>query len=124
MKKLIVIILSIFIFSNCSEEDNFQSVNIRLSNKSDFDFKNIIVNTSTGNVAYDNLKSGKISEYKTFDMAYSYAFIELTINDEIYTLQPVDFVGEIPLKNGKYTYVLDAIIQGQSKNLTLRFIKE
>jgi hypothetical protein len=120
MKRLILFIVVVFFFSNCTDDDKFRSVNIRLSNISNFDYKNIIVNTSTGNVAYGDLNSDKVTEYKTFELAYHYAFIELFINDERFAIQPVDYVGETPLKNGNYTYELD--INGNA--LTLRFIKD
>jgi len=120
MKGLIIFIVAVFLFSNCSDDDKLQSVNIRLSNISDFDFKNIIVNTSTGNVAYGDLNSGKVSEYKTFELAYNYAYIEVYIDDQRCAIQPIDYVGETPIKNGNYTYELD--IDGNA--LTFRFIKD
>ena len=63
----------------CSKDDS--TVNIRLSNVSNYSFENIIVGSpSNGEVFYDNLKSGQISNYKPFDEAYGYAFIELEID--------------------------------------------
>ena len=83
-------------------------VQIRLANVSSLDYKNIVVNTSTGNVNFEDLNAGQISDYKSFDLAYRYAFVELEINGETYTIQPIDYVGETPLENGKYTYQIDA----------------
>ena len=34
--------------------------------------------------------------------------MQVEIEGEIYTLQPIDYVGEIPLENGNYTYEIDA----------------
>ena len=107
MKKLMFLVLVIGMFSSCSDEVGNDNVNIRLSNISSTAFENIIVNTSTGNVDYGDLNPGAFSEYKNFEIAYRYAFIQLNCNGETYTLQPIDYVGEEPLKNGNYTYKLD-----------------
>ncbi|WP_370477711.1 hypothetical protein [Tamlana flava] len=32
----------------------------------------------------------------------------MEIDGEVYTIQPIDFVGETPLEKGKYTYQIDA----------------
>ena len=103
---------------SCSRDDE-SNVRIRLSNISTFEYKNIIVNTSTGNVNFENLNSNQSSEYKTFGLAYRYAFIELEIDDEVYTLQPNDYVGETPLKSGNYAYEINA-----DPNLTITLIVE
>lgn len=110
MKKLLILVLSITFLVSCSNDDDPvpSEVNIRLSNISEYDFENIVVNTSTGYVNYENINSGEMSQYKSFEMAYSYAFVELKIEGETYTLQPIDYVGETPLENGHYTYQLNA----------------
>ncbi len=124
MNRLTILIFTVLILSNCSDDENIASVNIRLSNISDYNFKNITVNTSTGNVTYDDLDSGQLSEFKAFDLAYQYAFIELSIDGEIYTHQPIDYVGASPLDKGYYTYELNANPQSQFNSLTLSLIEE
>lgn len=126
MKKILILIISITAFISCSKDDeNSSGLKIRLSNVSQFDFQNIKVNTSTGNVNYGNLKAGNKSDYKTFEMAYRYAFIELEINGKIYTLQPIDYVGESPLVDGNYAYQINANdSQNQYQKLSLTLIKE
>ncbi len=107
MKKTLILYLTIIILFGCSKDNENNEVKIRLSNISQYDFQNIVVNTTTGNVNFGNLSSGQKSEYKEFDKAYRYAFVELEIDGETYTLQPIDYVGETLLKNGIYTYQLD-----------------
>lgn len=126
MKKILILIVSIAAFISCSKDDeNSSDLKIRLSNVSQFDFQNIRVNTSTGDVNYVNLKAGNKSDYKTFEMAYRYAFIELEINGKIYTLQPIDYVGESPLADGNYAYQINANdSQNQYQKLSLTLIKE
>jgi hypothetical protein len=126
MKKILVLIISITTFISCSKDDeNSSELKIRLANVSQFDFQNIKVNTSTGDVNYGNLKAGKKSDYKVFETAYSYAFIEVEINGKTYTIQPIDYVGETPLVNGNYAYQINANnSQEQYQKLSLRLMKE
>ncbi|GGF73945.1 hypothetical protein [Wenyingzhuangia marina] len=112
---------------SCSNnDDNITSeLNIRLSNVSQYDFQNIVVNTSTGNTAFENISPQEMTSYKTFKTAYRYAYVKLEIDGETYTLQPSDYVGETPLKKGNYTYQIDANdSQEQYEKLTLTLIKE
>ena len=126
MKKILILIVAITAFISCSKDDeNSSDLKIRLSNVSQFDFENIKVNTSTGNVNYANLKAGEKSDYKGFETAYRYAFIELEIDGKTYTLQPIDYVGETPLTDGNYTYQINASdSQNQYQKLSLTLIKE
>ena len=127
MKKIFILIISISTLFSCSsgDDNNASELNIRLSNVSQFEFQNIVVNTTTGNTNFENISSQQMSSYKTFQIAYRYAFIELQIDGETYTLQPIDYVGETPLENGNYTYKIDANdSQEQYGKLSLTLIEE
>ena len=125
MKKILILIFAICLCSNCSKDNSNNDVNIRLSNVSDSDFGNIIVNTTTGDTNYGNLKSNQVSEYKNFNKAYRYAYVELNIGEETYTIQPIDYVGETPLTNGNYTYQLDLVSYEEGfLDLTITLIEE
>lgn len=123
--RTILILFWVILLTGCSNDDDVNEVNIRLSNVSDFDFENIVVNTSTGMVNFEDVTSGEQTEYKTFEKAYRYAFVELEIDGETYTLQPFDYVGEEPLKNGNYTYQIDAdVTQEQYGSLSLTLVED
>ena len=127
MNKLLILIISISILFSClnNDDNDTSDIDIRLSNVSQFDYKNIIVNTSIENVHYKNLGSGQSSDFKNFERAYRHAFIELQIDGKTYTLQPVDYFGETILENGKYTYQIDANdSQEQYGKLALTLIEE
>nr|WP_294929690.1 hypothetical protein [uncultured Flavobacterium sp.] len=124
MKKLLILVIIAVVLSGCSSEDSDSELRIRLSNASKFDFQNITVNTSTGNVNFENVSSGQNTTYKNFSKAYRYAFVELQIAGKTYTLQPIDYVGETPLKKGNYTYQITANdSQEQHGKLSLTLIK-
>ena len=124
--RTILILLCVILMTGCSNDDpGATEVNIRLSNVSAFNFESIVVNTSTGLVNFENIGSGEKTTYKTFEKAYRYAFVELEIEGETYTLQPFDYVGEELLKNGNYTYQIDAdISQDQYGSLSLTLVKD
>lgn len=127
MKKILILIISISTLISCSSDDdnNTSKLNIRLSNVSQYDFQNIVVNTTSGNTNFENISPQEMTSYKTFETAYSYAFVELEIDGQIYTLQPIDYVGERPLENGNYTYEIDANDSlEQYEKLTLTLIVE
>jgi hypothetical protein len=101
MKKILILIISITALFSCLNDDNNPSqLKIRLANISQFNFQNIVVNTSTKDVNFENINAGQKTEYKVFQKAYRYAFVKLEIDGETYTLQPIDYVGETPLENG------------------------
>ena len=129
MKKVFFLIITISIIISCSSSsDNYNNtsdLNIRLSNISPYNFKNIVVNTTTGNTIFENINSLETTNYKTFETAYRYAFVELEIDGKKFTLQPIDYFGETPLENGNYTYVINANnSQKQYEKLSLTLIVE
>lgn len=79
-----------------------------MSNVSPYTFQDIRVSTTGDEVSYGDLDTGEFSDYRSFETAYRYGFVELQINGSTYTLQPIDYVGETPLENGWYTYQIDA----------------
>lgn len=106
MKKILILIISIAVLIGCSKDES--NPKIRLANTSQYDFQNIVVNTTTGNINFEDLNSGQKTEYKVFEKAYRYAYVELEIEGKTYKLQPTDYVGENSLENGNYTYQIDA----------------
>lgn len=107
MRKILILILISTIFYNCSSSEDANELQIRISNVSEFNYENINVNASGEMVSFGNLNSNSNSEFKTFDLAYRYAFIQFEIDGETFTLQPIDYVGETPLENGKYSYEIN-----------------
>ena len=127
MKRFLILIIAITAMISCSKDssDNPSGLKIRLSNSSQYNFKDIVINTTTGYVNFGNLNSGEKTEYKEFNKAYRYAFVKLEIDGKTYTIQPIDYVGESTLKDGSYTYQIDVNnTQDQYTNLSLTLIEE
>ena len=118
MKKFYFLLISILLVS-CTQNDS-DLLLLRIKNTSQFDYTDVVVNTSGGEHNYGTISSNQSSDYKAFDLAYRYAFVELKIDGSTYTIQPIDYVGETPLDNGKYTYEINATNSGdQYSRLTL-----
>jgi len=111
MKNLGIIVLFVFLLLGCEKEkeDILETgdILIRIENTSKYAYKEIKVKLDEER-EYENLSSGETSAYRSFSRAYRYAYVELKINDKRYILQPIDFVGEEELKEGKYTYQITA----------------
>ena len=60
-----------------------------------------------------NITTDGFSEYQEYELAYQYAYVQITSGEEVFVLQPIDFVGETPLPIGLYTYVLNIDEEGQ-----------
>ena len=109
MKKLFPILLLI-LFTTCDTVDSDfdpDSVYIRIVNASPIDFMSVTVRFPKSEHTFGRVKSDRISRYQIFEEAYRYGYIEVKTERDTYVLQPIDYVGEQPLRSGKYTFKLD-----------------
>lgn len=81
-------------------------VHVRVENASNFPMNQIEVGFPDTLVSYGDLPPGSKSAYREVPAAYDIAGVTMTVGEKKLRLQPVDFVGEEPLKPGLYTYVL------------------
>ncbi len=118
MKRLIILCMAIGIMTTaCSDrDDDLISINIRVKNMSSLVFDEVIVGDEDH--IYETLSPDTYSEYQEFETAYRYAYIQITSGEEVFVLQPIDFVGEEVLPIGLYTYELNVDEEGQ---VTLEF---
>lgn len=98
---------------------------IRIQNSSGFFYQNVVVNTGGGRHEYNTIVPSTSSDYKLYEFAYRYAFVELTIDGDLATIQPIDYVGESKLESGYYTYEIDASGSGDRYGrLTLKLVED
>jgi len=128
MKKLLLCMFTamVMLSISCSRDkamDNDVAANnevqIRIKNASLLPYQNIEVNTSGGAENFGNLLDNQLSEYKTFNFAYPYSFVKLSINGEPYIIQPIDYVGQNKLKGGRYTYEISLDPEGNQIFMSL-----
>lgn len=121
MKKLIPIVLLLLLACDTVTSDlNPNSVYIRIVNSSPIDFKSAYIRFPKSEHTFGVFESGRSSRYQKFEEAYRYGYIEVKTERETYVLQPIDYVGESPLNNGKYTFKLNV----EDDQLTLETIKD
>ncbi len=80
--------------------------NIRIKNDSQYDFCNLVLTPSSETANYGGIAAGATTCHRPFTKAYDYAKIEVFINNELFIIQPIDFVGETPLGTGNFTYTI------------------
>lgn len=113
MKKAVFSLFFLFALAiSCTDrDDDLTAVNIRLRNTSEIVFDEVVV--GDGPQIYENLAPDSFSEYKEYETAYRYAYIQITSGEETFVLQPIDFVGEEELPIGLYTYELSLTEEGE-----------
>ena len=99
-------------FTSCDDrDDDISEVNIRVRNVSDITFDRVQVGEA--DKVHENVSPDSFTEYLQYEVAYRYAFIEIQSGGETFVLQPIDFVGEMELPIGLYTYELDVNEEGE-----------
>ena len=121
MRNTVALLLTMLFFSvACTDrDDKLSAINIRVKNNSSINFDKVQVGDS--DFVHTDVSSGSYSEYLEYETAYRYAYIAIQSGTESYVLQPIDFVGEIPLDIGFYTYVLDVTEEG---DVSLNFAQD
>ena len=118
MTRFVFLFLIVAVFMGCSDrDDDLEGVNIRIKNESSLTFDTVEVGGNE--TVHENIGPDEYSGYLEYEMAYSYAYINITVGEENYVLQPIDYVGETPLENGFYTYGLSISEEG---NVVLNFM--
>ncbi|HLR37676.1 MAG TPA: hypothetical protein VK084_06505 [Chitinophagaceae bacterium] len=110
MKNLIFILLFLYLpFGiGCDKQVHQESeqVYLRIINKSEFNFSSVVVSFGDKKQQYENIPSGEKSTYLKFKKAYRYGLVKVETDSSVYRIHATDFVGEQPLKGGKYSYIL------------------
>jgi len=114
MKNSLLLIFALLMIVGCSKDEPEANgkVWIRIQNVSEFDFTSVSVNTGGGENNYGDLDAHRFSVYKAFESAYRYAYVQVKIDGETFTIQPIDYVGETLLDPGYYTYKVNAVETG------------
>ena len=81
-------------------------VEIRVANRSNVPIQEVVIGFPSQTEAYGTIPPKGVTEYQVVKKAYRYAQVVAKIGGEEVMIQPFDYVGEKPLKSGKYTYVL------------------
>ena len=121
MKKFLILAISVFLFNiSCTDQDDeLNGIQIRVKNVSAINYDTIQVGGD--DMVHTNIHPDDYSGYLIYEIAYRYAYINITSAEETYILQPIDFVGETVLPLGFYTYEIGLDAEG---NVSLNFVIE
>jgi hypothetical protein len=98
---------------------------IRVENNSDVNFKVVTVQSGSSEQYFGDVLSRSASDYREFEKAFRYGAIWLQAEGRDFSLIPIDYVGETPLRNGFYTYRIGLSSANiTDANLTLELIRE
>lgn len=100
----ILALLFLFLTSCGIQDGSPNGVFIRVQNNSDVSFKGVTVQSGNSEGIFGDVLARTSSEYKEFDYAFRYGAVWLEAEGKDFSLIPIDYVGEIPLKDGFYTY--------------------
>ena len=99
--------------------ENGGAVLLRVTNASDVDFESVFVSFPQGDAEFGSVAAGDVTAYQELPGAYHYGYVEVVADGDTLRIVPIDYVGEEPLRRGRYTFVLD--IEGQ--DLVLEFVR-
>lgn len=78
---------------------------IRIKNGSEFLMEEVVV----GPHNFGDIQAGATTAYREFDVAYDYAYVRFRVDTLVFSLVPIDFVGEEPLGKGQFTHTLELV---------------
>lgn len=111
---------------SCSKKTNTvqEGVVLRIENLTSSKLDSVVVINPAGRQVYYNISAGLKTDYKAFDYIYNYAYIEAYYNNTTAIMQPIDYVGETKIENGKYTYRLSIISNAVSNYVNVENQKD
>ena len=83
------------------------AVLLRVENASSADFSSVLVRFPGAEARYGAVDAGAASAYREVETAYRYGYVEVEAGSATHRRVPIDYVGETPLEEGRYTFVLD-----------------
>ena len=98
-------------------------VEVRVRNSSTLTFDEGVLYTHRDSITFTSLGPGQETPYQEVERAYRIATTQVVTGSDTARLQVIDFVGEEPLKPGRYTYAL-SFFEGNPTSLTLDLKKD
>src|SRR5687767_5380837 len=77
---------------------------IRVENGSEHVLSDVTFSAGHEPLHFESLAPGERTEYVTVDRAYRYGFLEVFVQGERRVMQPIDYVGERPIGEGRFTF--------------------
>lgn len=92
-----------------------------MANRSDVPLNEVVVKFPSHTEEYGNIAPHDVTDYRTVQRAYPYAYVEVLVEGKQAILQPYDYTGERLLSAGQYTYALRYNPEATGEHDRLRF---
>ena len=92
---------------------------IRLRNASSFELTAVTFAPGEASLQFARIAAGETTDYVTVDNAYRYGMLDALVGGQHRRIQPIDFVGERYIGDGRFTYVITVDGVTRNPNVTL-----
>jgi hypothetical protein len=95
---------------------------IRLKNASTFELTSVTFSPGSPRLEFPRIAPGATTEYASVRGAYSYGYLDVLVGGQHRVIQPIDYVGEDVIGEGRFTYVIT--IDAASRNPSVAMVKD
>jgi len=92
---------------------------IRLRNASSFELTAVTFAPGEASLQLARMAAGETTDYVTVANAYRYGMLDALVGGQHRRIQPIDFVGERYIGDGRFTYVITVDGVTRNPNVTL-----
>ena len=105
--KLVAAALAIAVASGCSNPfSSDDDTQIRLRNSSSFELTSVKFRPGQPELKFARIQPGEVTSYAPVTDAYPYGYLEVVVDGARRIIQPIDYVGESYIGEGRFTYVI------------------
>lgn len=119
---LAVLPVAVFALLGCDTLGIDRPTEVRIENASAHTFDVVSYWAGSRKLSYDSVSPGEATPFVEAEVAYGFTTVQVMAGADTLRMQVIDYVGEEPLRGGRYTYVLTLEGEPGSRSLgqTLR----
>lgn len=112
----------VLLTTNCNKEEETIAgrANLRIENLSTYDYQDVYINSNGVEHNFGDVAAGRKTSFTDFERIYMKAEVRLLINGDTFRFDPIDYVGQVNLLDGKFIYQID-VVDFDNKVLSLQF---
>jgi hypothetical protein len=105
--KVVAAALGVAVTAACSNPFSADDgTHIRLRNSSAFVLTAVTFQPGEPQLKFARIEPGEATDYVPVSNAYSYGYLDVTVDGARRVIQPIDYVGESYIGDGRFTYVI------------------
>jgi len=117
---LLVLVATVAACANLLSSDD--GTRVRLRNASSFELTAVTFASGQASLEYARIAPGETTDYVRVENAYSYGMLDVLVGGQHRRIQPIDFVGESYIGDGKFTYVIT--VDAGTRNPQVALVEE